>query len=318
MMKRALGAVRSCLVSSKSIRLISNLAGRLVEDDSLVKWKHLRTVSPYHKQKNRKREGKVLLEGDRLLIDALEARGSLIPEVVMVTPEALDRHGQRLVSLLEGLPPDVVTLGSADALASVSLTKNHQGALAVLPCKPELPWPATPSCCVVLDGVSQPGNLGALIRTGAALGADSIVLIACGDVWSPKALKASLGASFRIPIAKADTWQEAKKTLIQNHSLKVYAADGAAATEVADVDFTVPFALVIGSEANGLSHEVRSDIGIDAVGVGLVLASGVDSLNAAAAGMSDWLTKLTRPDLTSSPPGHPPRGCYPWRSQSAA
>ncbi|CAM9688382.1 unnamed protein product [Chrysoparadoxa australica] len=193
-------------------------------------------------------------------------------------------------------------MATPTALARASETVTPQGVLAIVN-KPSLAWPgsvgldgsASHGLTLVLDGIGEPGNLGTLCRTGAALGVDGIILLhQCVDVWGPKALRSSMGASFRVPITTADSWQEAKEFLNSKGTKNVYAADGAASARHFDIDWTQPTALVIGSEAAGLSDAVMDDMkredksatagGCHVAGVGIPLASGIESLNAAAAG----------------------------------
>jgi len=171
---------------------------------------------------------------------------------------------------------------------------------------------------LVLDGVSDPGNLGTLLRTSLAVGVAGVVLLPdCCDVWNPKAVRSAMGASFQVPILESKSWEE---TLVALRSLggvkRVYAATmieendernetaPSASLPYFDVDWTrCPSALVIGSEGNGLSPVVRRDLvarknrrsddddNNDADGCDVVvgathipMGAGIESLNAAVCG----------------------------------
>lgn len=172
---------------------------------------------------------------------------------------------------------------------------------------------------LVLDGVSDPGNLGTLLRTSLAVGVAGVVLLPdCCDVWNPKAVRSAMGASFQIPILESPSWNDALSTLHTSKGVQsVYAAtmieneDGDdenagpnASLPYFDVDWTEgPSALVIGSEGNGLSSTVRQDLitrrkrkttsdgdddddnGDIVVGATHIpMGAGIESLNAAVCG----------------------------------
>ena len=160
---------------------------------------------------------------------------------------------------------------------------------------------------LVLDGVSDPGNLGTLLRTSLACNVAGVVLLPdCCDVWNPKAVRSSMGASFQIPIIESPSWNDALSMLKSKGVQTVYAAtmienddndDDAPNSSVSyyDVNWTDgPSALVIGSEGNGLSTTVREDLtrkkkktateGIVIGATHIPMGAGIESLNAAVCG----------------------------------
>ncbi len=125
---------------------------------------------------------------------------------------------------------------------------------------------------LVLDGVSDPGNLGTLLRTALSFGWDgAFILPSCCDPYNEKALRAAKGATFRLPL-QFGTVEDLKKM----HSHHVYIADakGQAAS------FQKPILLVLGNEANGVSPAVR------ALGqpIAIPMKGDMESLNVAVAG----------------------------------
>jgi TrmH family RNA methyltransferase len=129
---------------------------------------------------------------------------------------------------------------------------------------------------LVLDGVSDPGNLGTLLRSSLAVGVAGVVLLPdCCDAWNPKAVRSAMGASFQVPILESKSWEQALGFLRLSGGVeRVYAAtmiedeegsddetSPSASIPYFDVDWTSgPSALVIGSEGNGLSPIVRKDL----------------------------------------------------------
>ena len=186
---------------------------------------------------------------------------------------------------------------------------------------------------LVLDGVADPGNLGTLVRTAAAVGAEAVVLFGdgCADAWAPKCLRSAMGATFRVPIidlardgdlkmAAANDWPAAAAALrraccsgggsevVEDDQRTVatmafFAADGGAegAREFYDADWRGPCALVVGAEARGLSASVRAALATgELTPLCIPLDSGVESLNAAVAG-SVMLCEAQRQRRKASP-----------------
>ena len=127
---------------------------------------------------------------------------------------------------------------------------------------------------LVLDGIQDPGNAGTLLRAAEAFGATG-VLMGTGTVspWNPKALRASAGSAFRVPILR-----DAKPELLDGRSLRIWATlpHGAADPQP---DLVSPTVIIVGSEARGVSPEWSG------IAQALTIPTrGVESLNAAMAG----------------------------------
>ncbi len=209
----------------------------------------------------RREAGLVLLEGPRVIGEAL-ACGVDLELLAVREGEAFEMPARRLVTLSERV------------FRSVSRTVSPQGVLAVgrrdlttveaaLALAQAARWPL-----VVLDGVQDPGNVGAICRTAAAAGAPSVaVLGSTADPLGPKAVRASAGHVFRLAVARGD-WSD-----LDGLDAVGAAAEGEPMAEVALESVVL---LAFGSEAHGLS---RGDLRLVAV----PMAEGIDSLNVAAA-----------------------------------
>jgi RNA methyltransferase, TrmH family len=135
---------------------------------------------------------------------------------------------------------------------------------------------ATP-LVIVLESIQDPGNLGAMLRTGAAAGATLAVLSkACHDPWSPKALRGGQGAQFVLPVAQGvdvPAWCAQFK----GQSLALALAED---RSVFSSDLTGPLAFIVGNEGAGLSDEVRAAA---TATVQIPMPGKMESLNASAA-----------------------------------
>ncbi|MGH8915116.1 MAG: TrmH family RNA methyltransferase [Acidimicrobiia bacterium] len=217
-----------------------------------------------HKSRERRRLGRTLLEGPNLLADAL-ANG-VVPEVVLaaaddeVTAGLAERHGFELVTVDE------------PALARLAGTRTPRGPAAVI----SIPAIATsPGAHLLVSwGVSDPGNVGTLIRTAAAFGWDFGHTPGSADPWSPKALRAGAGGHFRIGIRPVETVLE---LLTAGFVAVASVVSGGIAPS------SLPsgrYALLVGEESSGLPAEV---VGSAPVKVTIPMPGGIESLNAAMA-----------------------------------
>lgn len=237
----------------------------------------------------RQTEGRTVLEGPRLVEDALDT--GVVPALALLAPERMASPlAERLLAL--GVP----TLAAApDLLAAASDTVTPQGVLAVV-ALPEAEPPTRVSLALVIDGVQDPGNVGALVRTAAAADCD-LVLVAPGsaDPLGPKALRGAMGAQFRLPVLAAG-WPRIATELAET---VVVCADAAADDAYWDYDWRPPAALVIGAEARGISPAGQA---LAARRVAIPMARATESLNAGAA--AAVILFEVRRQRASAPPGN--------------
>lgn len=235
---------------------------------SRAQLKHLRALR--HK-KVREREGVLLVEGLNLVEEAV-ARG--LARAVFLTEEcARGGRGRRLAE--RGAPVTEIELRDAEALAE---TETPQGAFAVVedPVRPLDPASvARDGVVLVAAGVADPGNLGTLVRTAAALGASAVVVTeGTVEPTNPKAARASAGALFRVPVLRGDL------RALAEAGFRILVAD-ARGKPVTSLRVRAPrTALVVGGEPRGVDAPTRRLA--DAL-VAVPIAAGVDSLNVAVA-----------------------------------
>lgn len=225
--------------------------------------------------KARRKQQRLILEGARLMTDALDAGAQ--PDFALYVAEA-DTPGAPTHAVLERLrasqrPVFEVT---PDLMAALSDTETPQGALGVFPL-PALPVPDDPALIVVADGWRDPGNLGTLIRTGAAAGADLLLLTrGTVDPTNPKVIRAAMGAHYRVPLRTLD-WD----SIVASYPAhRVYLADAAGDTLYTAIDWQAPAIIVIGGEAHGFG---AAAVSVPHTRVRIPMAPGAESLNAAIA-----------------------------------
>ncbi|CAN5174245.1 RNA methyltransferase [soil metagenome] len=195
---------------------------------------------------------------------------------------------QKWLSEIAGLVDDAVPLylGEPELLQAVTGYAVHRGALAAMQ-RPALEDPATllagASLVVVIEDVVDHGNVGAIFRSAAGLGADAVLISPrCADPLYRRSVKVSMGTVFQVPWTRLPEWPEAVELLHDSgfHLAALALADDAVDLESFAADPPGRVALVLGAEGDGLSREAVS--AADTV-VTIPMLNGVDSLNVASA-----------------------------------
>jgi tRNA G18 (ribose-2'-O)-methylase SpoU len=269
------------------------------------------------KRKKRIEYGQTIVEGPRMVFDLLQnpKTQSLVRQVLISTVDFTEQYQDRLSQLPSSGSPRI-QLVTPEILKSCTDTVTPQGIVALVDIPKFAPRDNTAVSDItvksplylVLDGVADPGNLGTLCRSSYAVGISGVLLLpGCCDIWNPKAVRSSMGASFQLPVVEAASWDEAVDTMTKEWNAKrIYAAtmiEGGDSTDDSqntshphyDIDWLArPTALVIGSEGNGLSVDVRkalvrrrpteSDEAYQIEAVHVPMQAGIESLNAAICG----------------------------------
>lgn len=221
----------------------------------------------------RREEQAFVIEGVRLVEEALLHGWQ--PELVLYTDD-LDQRGTTILQNYRGEQIPVIPV-SQEVMRAASDTETPQGLLAVLPLQSR-PRPARLDFVLLADAVRDPGNLGTLLRTALAAGVN-LVLLPPGtvDPYSPKVVRAGMGAHFQLPIQKT-SWDEIQKTL---SPLRVFVADAQRGNPHTRADLTQPLALVIGSEAHGPGEKAAA---LGDEWLHIPMPGNAESLNSAVAG----------------------------------
>ncbi|MBI3894769.1 MAG: RNA methyltransferase [Acidobacteria bacterium] len=221
-------------------------------------------------------DGLVLLETVRLIEDA-RSSGAAIRRV-FVSIDSMARYQ----GLLQKLPAETEFFQLAPKVFDTLVTtQTSQGILALAD---EPHWAtedlfASMPLILVLAGIQDPGNLGTILRTAEAFAATGVVLTP-GTVspYNAKALRATAGALFRLPLLRGLTTVEAL-SLLQQYQVRIFASVAKEGKPLPEVNFAEPTAVVLGSEGQGLPEEWRRA----AEPLTIPMAPAVESLNVAAA-----------------------------------
>jgi RNA methyltransferase, TrmH family len=222
--------------------------------------------------KERREAGAFVVEGVRLIEEAdvrdWKFRFGLYDS-------SLNPRGSSLVEhlLARGIEVEEV---SERLMKSLSDTETPQGILAVLELT-QSRFPPFPDFVLIADRIRDPGNLGTLLRTAAATGVQAVFLPPeTTDAFSPKVVRAGMGAHFRLPIQRM-RWEKIQREI---KGLQVYLADMDGHT-CWETDLREPLALIIGSEAEGASDEARE---LATQKISIPMSGDMESLNAGVAG----------------------------------
>lgn len=229
------------------------------------------------RRRQRERHGQFLIEGLRLVRDAVQSSATIVKLFYAPGIIADNQAAHALVSQCEqsGIP----TVACADDLfVTLTETINPQG-IAAIANLPTLPLPAHLNFSLILDQVRDPGNAGTLIRTAEAVGVNVVIFGPdTVDPFNDKVVRAGMGAHFRIPIRSCTTWMEVKQLLAPDQVL--YLAQANATLPYTAVNWSAPCVLIVGGEADGAGTEATAA----AQAITIPMQGGTESLNAAIAG----------------------------------
>lgn len=223
--------------------------------------------------RTRRESGQAVLEGAHLLAAYLQAGGQVlqayVPASKMQQPET--------ARLLSQLPSERVVQTAGAALQKITSLTDAEEITALIALPPTEPFDAEADC-VVLERIQDPGNIGTILRSAAAAGVGQVVLSTdCADGWSPKVLRAGMGAHFALRLfVEPDlaVWQERCRvpllaTVLHRNSVNLY-----------DCDLRAPAAWLFGNEGAGVSETM---LAAASHLVHIPMAAQTESLNVAMA-----------------------------------
>lgn len=211
-------------------------------------------------KKFRDEMGEFVVEGAKSVRDAVFCGHTI--ETIAATVK-----GAALVADLN-LEPELL---SDDVFTSVSEEVSPQGVLAIVK-KPTACAEELTEKCVFLDGVGDPANVGAIIRSAAAFGYNTVIVADGADAYSNKAVRASMGGIFRVNVLSGT-----RAEMLEKVKVPLVCADMKGET-LGSLKVPETHCLIIGNEAHGVSEELKSLAGLK---VAIPMQNGMESLNAA-------------------------------------
>lgn len=214
-------------------------------------------------KKYRDKENKFLLEGFKCISEAYEA-GVDIEYAFVSDEKRYGFLGEKAIVTNEAVLKKVSTTDSPPDAVAVALKKTY----SVNDLK-------NAKKVVLLENVKDLGNLGTILRTSTAFGADALVLYGreCADIYNPKCVRSSVGNLWKIPVVYIESFDELQKYFA---GFNCVATLPHASSYLKDFKAQLPLLVMFGSEADGLSDEM---IGFSTDSVKIEMASSVESLN---------------------------------------
>ncbi|MDI6895508.1 MAG: RNA methyltransferase [Bacillota bacterium] len=250
-------------------------------------------------RQERQRQGLTVIEGRRLVAEALEARVAL--PLVLYTPELTAHPGGTALLERAAGAGGRLTCVAPEALEACAQTVTPQGVVAVVefgervlpagelaslpgahgpPSGQPVSPPGEPALVVALDGLQDPGNVGTIVRAGLAAGVWALLLgPGTAELSSPKTLRASAGAAFRVRAWRVSSWEVLSRLREQGWRVVATRARGGAPPFATDL--TGRTVILLGNEARGLAPALET---LADVAVSIPMPGGAESLNVAMAG----------------------------------
>jgi len=221
----------------------------------------------------RRKSGKALLDGLHLVAAYCARFG--VPESVVIDASRHDDH--EISDFLSANPQVEPVLFATSLFQDLAQVAHPAGMLAICTVPQSRIPRAVPECCVLLEGIQDPGNLGSILRSAAAAGIADVFLDAgCAFAWSPKTLRAGMGAHFLLTIHESAGLAATARWFGGD----IVATLPRATSSLYDIDVSGRVAWLFGSEGAGLSPEAQA-IATRSVAIPMVGTS--ESLNVAAA-----------------------------------
>jgi len=222
--------------------------------------------------RERRREGAALIEGPHLVGACLDAGGTL--EALILSESGAERAE---IAALARRSKSLATVLADKLFVSLADAESPPGIAAEI----RLPQDATrleaAAGCVFLDGIQDAGNVGAILRSAAAFGVPVAVLgPGCADAWSPKVLRAAMGAHFSMDLHRSDDLAAD----LERFGGRIAGAVPRGGVPLHDADLSGRLGWILGAEGQGVSAAAASRADLR---VTIPMRAGAESLNVAAA-----------------------------------
>jgi TrmH family RNA methyltransferase len=229
------------------------------------------------KSKERKKQNLIIIEGSREIRWAIEAE--LEPVSLFYCDELLNSDSRDLLSMVKH---DLITEVNHEVFAKMAYREGSDGlillASAIHKTLADIKLSESP-LVIILEGVEKPGNLGAILRTADAARADAVIICdPLTDIYNPNVIRSSIGCVFTKQVVACSTEQALE--WLKKNNIKSIAAALTAIENYHQVDLTAPCAIVMGTEADGLTKKWLESVDQSVI---IPMLGKHDSLNVATA-----------------------------------
>lgn len=265
-------------MSSKKSTFYPSMSDALISSrqNPLVK-----LIRRLQQKKYRMREGAFFVEGIRVVLTALEQAAPV--ETLIYAPELLTSDVALQAIDVYRTQGGQVAMVTADVFQSISTRDKARGLGAIITAQLKSPSDFAvkdESVFVAMENVSDPGNLGTIVRTVDAVDADGVIVVGQStDPFHSTALRASMGALFTVPVAVADSFENIWPWA-REHRLQIIATSAHAQQPYWEAGYRLPALLLMGSEGEGLSEEIQAQADLS---VAIPMHGVSSSLNLAVA-----------------------------------
>lgn len=232
------------------------------------------------KSRSRRKEGKCILEGFRELTLAIE--GNYTVQTILFYPEICSE--EQLQTLLHSVKnnPECIEI-SKEVYQKIAYRESTEGILAIIETKKHsldtIVFHNENPLILVAEAPEKPGNIGALLRTADAANVDAVFIAnPKTDIYNPNILRSSVGCAFTTQIATGSTNDII--SYLKEHNIAIYCAALTASVNYHTKNFNDPSAIVVGTEATGLSDEWLSNSTQNII---IPMQGKIDSMNVSVA-----------------------------------
>jgi TrmH family RNA methyltransferase len=244
-----------------------------------VKNPRIKAVADLRDRREREAAGLTVIDGSRELSRAIAGGAQIVDAFVDWQRLDAEGRGALIAARMRGAR---ITEVAGDVLDRIAFGDRSEGVVATV----RIPDMALARChlpadplVVVLEAVEKPGNLGAVLRSADGAGADAVIAAdPRTDLFNPNAVRASLGTIFAVPVAAASSADVLE--WLRANGIRIVTTRVGAPASYAVTDLRGPVAIVLGSEADGLSRVWDGD---DVTAVSLPMLGVADSLNVSTA-----------------------------------
>ncbi|NNF20101.1 MAG: RNA methyltransferase [Flavobacteriaceae bacterium] len=228
------------------------------------------------KSRERRKSGLFVLEGSRELELALDA--GYRTETLIICPDLLDQESRDRLLQKQGVPEHLVHV-SIQIYRKIAYRGGTEGVIALMHSGEHqldsLVFKRKHPLVLVAEAPEKPGNIGALLRTADAAALDAVLIAnPRTDLYNPNIIRSSVGCLFSVPVATGST--EEIIAFLKQQKLKIWCAALSASKPYHEMDLSLGGAIVVGTEADGLSDEwlTRADENII-----IPMQGAIDSMN---------------------------------------